>query len=141
MEVKVSTIYHNYEKIRIFKDNQIYWQFFLNFWFLVLLRQALYLKFLTYSKIGHGKVLKESQIKNVWKYIFIVFLFKETLSYITGLLGSNFHLYAIIILNYWYFQIVKYIDIFMKNLYFWSNLERNYVQNLEHIQKSGTVKF
>ena len=29
----------------------------------------------------------------------------------------------------------------MKNIDFWSNLERNYIQNLEPIQKSGTVKF
>ena len=89
MGVKVSTIYHNYEKIRIFTDNQIYWQFFLNFWFLVLLRQALYLKFLTYSKIGRGKVLKESQIKNVW-YIFIVFFTQRNIILYYWFIGVKF---------------------------------------------------
>ena len=68
MGVKFSPIYHNYQKILIFSDIQIYLQFFLNFGFLVSLRQVLYLKFVTYSKIGHGKVFKKNQIKNVWKY-------------------------------------------------------------------------
>ena len=65
MGVKFSPIYHNYQKILIFSDIQIYLQFFLNFGFLASFRQVLYLKFVTYSKIGHGKVLKKSQIKNV----------------------------------------------------------------------------
>ena len=79
MGVKFSPIYHSYQKILIFSDIQIYLQFFLNFGFLVSLRQVLYLKFVTYSKIGHGKVLKNSHIKNVRKYNFIVFFIQRNI--------------------------------------------------------------
>ena len=90
MGVKFSSIYHNYQKILIFSDNQIYWQFFLNFRFLVSLRQALYLKFLIYSKIRQGKVLKETQNKNVYKYNFIALFIQRNIILYCWFIGVKF---------------------------------------------------